>query len=254
MISFQLLDKDDLKVMIGCFDDGFLREPLLRPSKTLKKYIPNGFRPNKLKQNQVEKIYVDALSSGEPSISSYVTTNIEKMFAKARIQRIIDQIDDPDSIAEVAIANTRIASSLWESHIKMPAYIPLLLNGIKCPELIKKISLEAFDVFFETMEETNEASFNVGLEKGKQVGENALISEQKMVARLKKTINEAHKAKEKIEKEKKNVYKNRFKTVLHIDTELITDDYLTIEAKVGAQDYRAIYREKISIPSFEGKW
>lgn len=55
----------------------------------------------------------------------------------------------------------------------------------------------------------------------------------------------------KITEFKKNVYKNRFKTVLHIDTELITDDYLTIEAKVGTQDYRAIYREKISIPSFE---
>lgn len=89
----------------------------------------------------------------------------------------------------------------------MPAYIPLLLNGIKCPEKIKTISLEAFDVFFETMEETNEASFNAGLEKGKQAGENALINEQKAVARLKKTINEAHKTKERIEKEKKDAIK-----------------------------------------------
>lgn len=207
MISFQLLDKDDLKVMIGCFNDGFLREPLLRPAKTLQKYIPNGFRPNKLKQNQVEKIYVDALSSGEPSINTYVTTNIEKMFDRARIQRIIDQIDDPGSLDAVAIADTKIASSLWGNHIKMPAYIPLLLNGIECPEKIKKISLEAFDVFFETIEETSEASFNAGLEKGKQAGENALISEQKAVARLKKTINEAHKTKEKIENEKKDVIK-----------------------------------------------
>ena len=47
------------------------------------------------------------------------------------------------------------------------------------------------------------------------------------------------------------VYKNRFKTVLHINTELITDDYLTIEAKVGAQDYRAIFHEIINIPSFK---
>lgn len=208
MVSFQLLDKDDLKAMIGCFDDVFLRKPLLRPTKTLNKYITKGFRPNKLKRKQIEKIYVEALSACEPSINTYVANNIDEMLVKAHIQRIIDQIEDDSLIEDLAIANTKIASLLLKNHIKMPSYIPFLLNKIECPDTIKKVSLDAFNVYYEMLEETSEGAFNAGLEKGKQAGENALISEQKAVEKLKKTINETQKAKEKIEKEKKEAIKD----------------------------------------------
>ena len=80
MISFDLFEYDDLKLLFEGFQVSFLQNPIRRPKTTLKEYIPKGFRSNKLQKNQLVKIYCDAVSDGEKSLTEFVTKEIESVF------------------------------------------------------------------------------------------------------------------------------------------------------------------------------
>ena len=80
MISLDLFKKDDILVLLDCFDLTFLQLPMKRPPKSLLKFIPNGFRPEKLMRAQLNKVYVDALSSREVSLTAYVLNELEQNF------------------------------------------------------------------------------------------------------------------------------------------------------------------------------
>lgn len=139
MIDFSMLDKDELKSLFESFDTDFLGIPWRSPTKSLNKYLPNGFRTTKLTRNMLIRMYCDAVKGNETSICRYVTDEISKNFNTVGISQyiethnIITKQEYMSSVADISVI-------LWENGMTIPAHIVLLLVGLKCDEEIKVIS------------------------------------------------------------------------------------------------------------------
>lgn len=168
MISFALLDKDDLKDLFEGFDTEFLSIPLKKPSKTLSKFILNGFRSGKMPRTYLVRMYCDAVSKNEPSICEYVTKEITRNFNERGISNFFTTLDISNSIA-TTLALTELTGILLENGFAIPAYTVLLLYGVECTPKMKEASKKLFFTHRSILEKTRDEAVRHGKEQAEVV-------------------------------------------------------------------------------------
>lgn len=183
MISFNLLDKDDLKVLFEGFNTDFLNIPLKRPSKTLVKFVPTGFRIGKLPRNRLIRMYCDAVYSKEPSLSEYVKNEISRNFNDRGINDYLNNVDVSNPLS-VGLSISEIQSILFENGFTIPAYIVLLLEGVDCNDAMKEASKKLFLTHISIVEKASKKSEK----RGKKVAEAASAAEIDAAERNNKRI------------------------------------------------------------------
>lgn len=189
MISFIMLTEEDLTVLFNGFDDSFLQAPLKSPSKTLTRFIPNGFRPDKLKRSLKVKIFCDAIRAGENSISNYVSKEIESQLERADITSVITSVKA--SGMDVYAAICEISVKVWQAHLVLPSHIALLLAEIPCDDKSRRASQALADCYYEDTRKRGQE----GYERGKSDAEKHLAAsiaeDHKKIERLQRNVIEA---------------------------------------------------------------
>lgn len=189
MIDFKLLKKDDFAILINGFDTSFLQMPMKRPAKSLQKYIPNGFRPEKLNRNQLNKVYVEALSDGEQTLAAFVNLEIKRNFENIGIETyFVEKEITPQDIPKCII---EISNIVFENDLVIPAHIVLMLYGFECIEEEKELSQHLHNVFHEKSEGAREAGIECGIKHSEEKASGDLESEQKKSAKLQKNLDAA---------------------------------------------------------------
>ena len=199
-IDLSNLKKDELKELFDGFNSDFLNAPLKNPTKTLKRYIPTGFRSSKVPRQLVIHMYCEAILGAEPSLSGYVISEINQVFETAGITTYFEAIDLDEPINQ-ARALVELPAILWRNGITIPAYIVLLLHGIKCDDAQRLASQELNSAHFEAMG----IAVQDGERRGRQESEAAhrSVSEaadknskklQKRIGALEKQLTQHHSA------------------------------------------------------------
>lgn len=196
MISINELNKDDLRVLMEGFNTEFLLGPLLHSSKGLNHYIPKGFRIHKLSRNQIIKVYIDAITGNEPSITNFIEKTIKDTFEQDDIHCPLKEGTDATGVAEAVIDLT---IDLLQNGFTIPAYIVLLLDGVECSSELKQMSIRLFQFYNETMDTIKGESFEKGFEKGLNQRLGELNNEKKANAKAKKACEDVQKKKAQLE-------------------------------------------------------
>lgn len=227
MISFDLFEYDDLKILFEGFQVSFLQGPIRRPNNTLKKYIPKGFRANKLQKNQLVKVYCDAISAGEKSLTEYVTKEIQSVFNSTGLNDYLD-----NNVEEPFVKMADITTIILNNGLDVPAYVLLLLAGIPCGADLKSSSVNLFKASVKACE----THFNNGLEKGRLSSEEELLTERQKIEKL-----------EKSEKEYKDKNKelNSIKKRLEDKNDELTNDKALLNTKLNQLDEKIDGFDKI---------
>lgn len=181
MISLQNLSREDLKLLFDGFTTEFLQKPLRKPSKSLNRYIPNGFRPDKMPRHMLIKMYCDAVSGQEHSLSKFVTAEIERHFERVGLDEYIKNIQAED-MGCINLAISEISISIWDGGLAIPAHLVLHLYGIICSE--KQVA--ASDLLYRTHFDSLEESKRSGKEEGLAEAAAELQAESKRYAKLQK--------------------------------------------------------------------
>lgn len=213
MISFDLLSKDDYAVLFEGFENAFLQVPFRHPTKSFMRFLPKGFRSDKLKRNQMIKAFSDAIIGGELSIREYVGKEIETQFEQVGINDFINSHrEEPDYLFGIGLSI--IATLLWKNQLRIPGYLVFLLNGIPCPEVSKNATIELHNSFFETIEQYGVIRFEEGTAVGERKGATTLEEERKRVLKLEKTNAILTAQIEKDTAQAKNIEKERDEALL----------------------------------------
>lgn len=189
MISFIMLTEEDLTVLFKGFDDGFLQAPLKSPSKTLKRFIPNGFRPDKLKRSQKVKVFCDAIRAGENSISNYVSKEIETQFNRADITTVITSVKAGG--LDVYAAICEISVKVWQAHIVLPSHIALLLSEIPCDNNSRKASQALANCYYDDTRKCGQDGYESGKNDAERHFEASRAEDQKKIEKLQRNVDEA---------------------------------------------------------------
>lgn len=160
-INLSNLDKEELKELFSGFDAQFLNAPLKSPSKTLKRYMPTGFRASKVPRQLVVRMYCDAILGAEPSLCKYVTAEVTRVFEITGIVSYCDTHDLSQPLTQMK-ALVEISSILWRNGVTIPSYIVLLLAGAKRDNEQKRISQELNLAHFETIDRVKQDSEKKG--------------------------------------------------------------------------------------------
>ena len=155
MISFALLDKDDLNVLFEGFNTDFLSIPLKKPAKTLEKYVPTGFRIGKLPRKMLIRMYCDAVKDDEPSISEFVKNEISRSFEDRGVNDYWKNVNVSDPLS-VGLAISDLQSILLENGFTIPSYIVFLLNGVECDAAMKSTSRKLYSTHVFLVEKAGE--------------------------------------------------------------------------------------------------
>ena len=225
MISFDLFEYDDLKLLFEGFQVSFLQNPIRRPKTTLKEYIPKGFRSNKLQKNQLVKIYCDAVSDGEKSLTEFVTKEIESVFDSTGLKAYFED-NDADPFAKMSDVTTIILNS----GLDVPAYVFLLLAGIPCADDLKSSSVNLFQASVKACK----IQFDKGFEKGKSSSEEELKKKKKRADKLEKSEKEYKDKNKELNRIKKELENDN--ADLNNDKELLKSTLLQLEEKVDGFD------------------
>ena len=217
MIHFELLTKDDYAVLFEGFETSFLQIPLKHPSKALLRFVPNGFRAQKLKRQQLVKFYVDAIAGGESSITAFIETEIEQQFERAGITEYVSAFKDkPEILRGVGIAEITVL--LLRNGLHIPAYIVLLLLGYTCPDTIREISTSLFCEFNKKMKEHGDERYNEGISDG-GANTGAIQEEaEKRISKLEKSIAAAEKKRKEYEQKLESVANERDEALLRANS------------------------------------
>lgn len=196
MISFDLFDNEDLKILFEGFQVSFLQGPIRRPNNSLKQYIPKGFRANKLQKNQLVKVYCDAISDREKSLTEFVTKEIESVFNDTGINDCLENNE-----TELYVKLLDISTIILDCGLDIPAYIVLLLGGIPCSSELKESSIN----MYKSSAKALKTRFDAGFDKGSASSEEELLDEQKKVDRLEKAEKEYKEKNKLLNSEKKQL-------------------------------------------------
>ena len=189
MIKFDLFKKDDISLLLEGFDTSFLQAPMKRPAKSLLKFIPNGFRPEKLARFQLTKVFVDALYSREASSTEYITGEIQRNFDGIGLEAYMsDKIETEYPINTYII---EISTIIFENHLVIPAHIVLMLYGIDCTEEEKNLSERLHTAFQTEREDAKQVGLRDGYNKAEAKFASDLEAERKKVAKLQKQVDTA---------------------------------------------------------------
>ena len=149
MIRFELLDKNDLGVLFDGFTTQFLQIPFVKPHRSLEKYIPNGFRADKLTRAQLIKIFTEAIGKRDPAFCEFVRKEIETQFSEAGVDSFVE--NSRENAALLYGEGLGIVSVLlWENKLRVPVYIAYLLLGLSCSDQFKDTSMKLHNAFFGT--------------------------------------------------------------------------------------------------------
>ena len=130
MINLINLTKDDLRELFDGFNTEFLQQPLRKPTKSLSRYIPNGFRPDKMPRNLLIKMYCDAIIGHEPSITTYVVNEVERNFDSMGVEQIITSINQADN-SSIIKAIAQLSATTWDGGIVIPAHL-IIRHDCRC--------------------------------------------------------------------------------------------------------------------------
>lgn len=189
MIKFDLFKKDDISLLLEGFDTSFLQVPMKRPAKSLLKFIPNGFRPEKLARFQLTKVFVEALYSREASSTEYIIAEIQRNFDGIGLETYMaDKLETEYPINTYII---EISTIIFENHLVIPAHIVLMLYGIDCSEEEKKLSERLHTAFQAEREDAKQVGLRDGYNKAEAKFASDLEAERKKVAKLQKQVDTA---------------------------------------------------------------
>ena len=189
MIKFDLFKKDDISLLLEGFDTSFLQVPMKRPAKSLLKFIPNGFRPEKLARVQLTKVFVEALYSREASSTEYIIAEIQRNFDGIGLETYMaDKLETEYPINTYII---EISTIIFENHLVIPAHIVLMLYGIDCSEEEKKLSERLHTAFQAEREDAKQVGLRDGYNKAEAKFASDLEAERKKVAKLQKQVDTA---------------------------------------------------------------
>ena len=186
MIQFGLMTKDDFAKLFEGFETSFLQAPFKHPTKSLMRYIPNGFRTDKLKRQQMIKTFTDAIVGNEASITAYVKREIENQFSAAGIFEYVDMHREDDALSGIGIS--ALSNLLWSHGLKEPSFIVLILCGIPCSEEVRKVSKELYDFHFNSMADCKNSAYEEGYLQGVKKQESKFEEEKKKTGQLEKNI------------------------------------------------------------------
>lgn len=197
MISIKEMQIEDLRVLLEGFDEGFLMTPLIQAPKSMQRYVPKGFRVNKLSKKQLIKVYLDAIKSNDIGIIEYIEGIVEENFEEEGVSGLIQKsINDDEDPAELTV---RLTLHLLNKGFEIPAYIAMSIEGVECTETMKNISISLYDFFAEELENKRTQGYESGYTKGQEASQKKLLAEQKAIAKAKKALEEANKKKENLE-------------------------------------------------------
>lgn len=183
MISLHYLTKEELRELFEGFNTEFLQQPLRRPTKSLNRFMPKGFRPDKMPRNMIIKMYCDAVSGQEPSITTFVVNEITHQFDRVGIDKIVEDTN-PSDAASVSLSIIRISAMTWDDGLVIPAHIAMKLYGIKCGEDHITASTTLFKSHFDAMAQQKQ----VGKDEATAAAANDIQAEVKKQSRLQKRI------------------------------------------------------------------
>ena len=185
MINFDLLKKDDYESLFEGFETSFLQIAFKRPTKSLNHYIPNGFRVDKLKRNQMIKVFSDAMIDREPSICGFVSEEIERQFEKAGIFEQVKSLDNSTNSTDRIL---KISALLWANHLRIPAYLVLLLCGVSCSDDDKTSSIILNKSHTSELDEISKIQYEVGYSHSKAESLEELNTEKKLAEKLERNL------------------------------------------------------------------
>lgn len=195
MIDYSLFTKADFGVLFEGFETAFLQQPFKHPNKAITRFVPKGFRIDKLNRSQMIKVFTDAIQNGEISIRSFVTKEIEAQFETAAIASFIENNKEKtDYLLGAGIAS--VSSLLWKNQLRIPAYIVYLLYGIVPSDSCKKESMLIFKTFFEELDKFGEEKYNAGFQNAERKGRSIIDNEAKRAERLEKMLSLAKEQKD----------------------------------------------------------
>lgn len=151
MISLTLLTKEELRELFDGFNTEFLQQPLRRPSKSLGRYVPHGFRPDKMPRNLLIKMFCDAIIGHEPSVTTYVINEITRHFDRLNFEQMIATVNRADNTS-IVTAIVKISAATWEDGLVIPAHLVLKLYEVPCDVEIIAVSGSLFKAHFDAIE------------------------------------------------------------------------------------------------------
>ena len=217
MIDFSLFSKEDLKILFEGFETSFLQEPFKHSTKSLSRFIPRGFRVDRLTRPQMVNVFSDAIMAGHRSIYTYVSTEIETQFEKSGITVFIEsQKENQDNLYGAGFGT--VTNLLWKNHLHLPAYIVYLLFGITSSASFKEESLLIHKAFCSEMEAYGKYRYKEGVTKGEQKSQSALEAELKRVERLEKSLSLSREQKEEVIAQNNTLNKEREDALSLVET------------------------------------
>ena len=162
MINLINLTKDDLRELFDGFNTEFLQQPLRKPTKSLSRYIPNGFRPDKMPRNLLIKMYCDAIIGHEPSITTYVVNEVERNFDSMGVEQIITSINQADN-SSIIKAIAQLSATTWDGGIVIPAHLIIKMYGVECETEMVALSKSLFKAHFSAVENAERNGRNEGV-------------------------------------------------------------------------------------------
>lgn len=193
IISFELFCKEDLKKLIeeGFYPE-FLKVPFLHPHPSLNKFVPNGFRINKLQTGQIIKIYCDALKIKNNLLYDYISDEINLQFDDNGISDYLMKVVagtvplDYKSICD-------ISEMLWIADLHVPAHFVFMLNGIRVSDELSETSNKLYTVHYETLNKSTESARKTGYDKGVELLDEKTKESEKQIEKLHSSLVAAQK-------------------------------------------------------------
>ncbi len=246
MIKFDLLKKEDIGVLLEGFETTFLQLPMKRASKDVMKFIPKGFRAEKLGRLQLIKVFTEALLSKEGSITAYVESEIQRNFDSLSIESYMSERVGKEYPTGTFIVE--LSTIIFETGMVIPAHIVLMLYGIECSEQEKELSTKLYKAFCDQKNEAEQKGFDSGYSKGKAEITSELEAEQKKNAKLQKSIDSLS-AKTRDDKKSKNSEKDVDSLVSENEEQSLRIQNLEKLLREQDDDLHTLYEEGKSLQS-----
>ncbi len=189
MIKLDLLKKNDIMTLLEGFDTPFFQGPVRQSPKSFTKFIPNGFRPEKLSRSQLINMFADVLNVRLPGITDYVLDTVQTNFENAGIEAYMNEKIKEGTLAAVHIV--ALTTIVFDKHMSVPASLILMLYGIDCPAEEKQLAEQLYNVLRERITEAEKMGYEEGFEKGGASYSSDLEAEKRKVQKLQKTVDNA---------------------------------------------------------------
>ncbi|MBQ2988571.1 MAG: hypothetical protein IJD59_05660 [Clostridia bacterium] len=186
MIQFDLFKKDDFILLLDSFDTVFLQYPMKHPPKSVQKYIPKGFRPEKLTRFHLLKVYADALNAKETFLTVFIQEEIERRFRESGIEAYFSEKNGLTEAKDRYILE--LSALIMEKDMVLPAHLALMLFGVPCSQEEKALSQRLHEVYRRQTETAEKMGREEGIREGEEKSAEELETEKRKSAKLQKTV------------------------------------------------------------------